>query len=99
MNNVYEIIETFDNSNIKKRLDIVKNEIRNDNTCKILIKKFNNAKELYEKYNYKDEFISAKKELLDNKLLKEYIDIQNEINMLIMYINSKINDITKAITK
>lgn len=99
MNNVYEIIETFDNSNIKKRLDIVKNEIRNDDTCKILIRKFNNAKELYEKYNYKDEFIKAKKELLESKLIKEYIDIQNEINMLIMYINSKINDITKAITK
>ena len=99
MNDVYEIIETFDNSNIKKRLDIVKNEIKNDDTCKILIKKFNNAKELYEKYNYKDEFIKAKKELLESKLIKEYIDIQNEINMLIMYINSKINDITKAITK
>ena len=99
MNDVYEIIETFDNSNIKKRLDIVKNEIKNDDTCKILIKKFNNAKELYEKYNYKDEFIKAKKELLESKLVKEYIDIQNEINMLIMYINSKINDITKAITK
>lgn len=99
MNDVYEIIETFDNSNIKKRLDIIKNEIRNDETCKILIKKFNNAKELYEKYNYKDEFIKAKKELLESKLIKEYIDIQNEINMLIMYINSKINDITKAITK
>ena len=99
MNDVYEIIETFDNSNIKKRLDIVKNEIRNDDTCKILIRKFNNAKELYEKYNYKDEFIKAKKELLESKLIKEYIDIQNEINMLIMYINSKINDITKAITK
>ena len=99
MNNVYEIIEAFNNSDIKKRLNIVKNEIRNDEICKALIKKFNNAKELYEKYNYKDEFISAKKELLDNKLLKEYIDIQNEINMLIMYINSKINDITKAITK
>ena len=99
MNDVYEIIETFDNSNIKKRLDIVKNEIKNDDTCKILIKKFNNAKELYEKYNYKDEFIKAKKELLESKLIKEYIDIQNEINMLIMYINSKKNDITKAITK
>lgn len=99
MNDVYEIIETFDNSNIKKRLDIVKNEIRNDDTCKMLIRKFNNAKELYEKYNYKDEFIKAKKELLESKLIKEYIDIQNEINMLIMYINSKINDITKAITK
>ena len=99
MNDVYEIIETFDNSNIKKRLDIIKNEIRNDDTCKILIRKFNNAKELYEIYNYKDEFIKAKKELLESKLIKEYIDIQNEINMLIMYINSKINDITKAITK
>lgn len=99
MNDVYEIIETFDNSNIKKRLDIVKNEIRNDDTCKILIRKFNNAKELYEKYNYKDEFIKAKKELLESKLIKEYIDIQNEINMLIMYINSKINEITKTITK
>ena len=99
MNDVYEIIETFDNSNIKKRLDIVKNEIKNDDTCKILIKKFNNAKELYEKYNYKDEFIKAKKELLESKLIKEYIDIQNEINMLIMYINSKINEITKTITK
>ena len=99
MDKIYDIIDNINNLDITKKLEVIKEEIRNDEVAKKLIKKFNNAKELYEKYNYKDEFIKAKKELLESKLIKEYIDIQNEINMLIMYINSKINDITKAITK
>ena len=50
---------------------------------------------LYDKYNVKEDFIEAKKSLMDNKLIKEYLSIQNDINMLILHINDRINKITK----
>ena len=91
MDRIYDIIDNIDNLDIRKKLELVKEEIRNDETAKRLIKKFNNAKELYEKYNYKDEFIIAKKELMSNELIKAYIEIQNEFKLLGIYINNKID--------
>lgn len=95
INNVYEIIEDINNLDIKKRLDDIKDKIRNDKEVKKLINKFNQTKELYEKYNIKDEFINSKKELMRNEIIKSYLDIQNEFNLLMLKINNRLNKITK----
>ena len=95
INNVYEIIEDINNLDIKIRLDDIKDKIRNDKEVKKLINKFNQTKELYEKYNIKDEFINSKKELMSNEIIKSYLDIQNEFNLLMLKINNRLNKITK----
>lgn len=95
---VYELIDEIDESNIKKRIDEIKNVIRKDEKAKELIKKFEEAKELYEKYNIKEDFIRAKTKLLKNEVLKEYIELQSKINILTLQINNRINKITKGVT-
>lgn len=95
INNVYEIIEDINNLDIKKRLDAIKDKIINDKEVKKIINKFNQTKELYEKYNIKDEFINSKKELMSNEIIKSYLDIQNEFNLLMLKINNRLNKITK----
>ena len=54
-----------------------------------------NTKENYEKYNLKEEFIKAKEDMLKNELIKEYVMIQNKVNMLTLQINNRIGKITK----
>ena len=51
--------------------------------------------EKYEKYNLKEEFIKAKEDMLKNELIKEYVMIQNKVNMLTLQINNRIGKITK----
>ena len=97
INKVYEIIDDIENSNIKKRLDEIKKEIEGNKELKKLIKDFNNKKELFSKYNIKEDFIEAKSKLISNDLIKEYINIQNEINLLSMKINKRLNNIKKGI--
>lgn len=97
MDKVFKIIDDIEKNDIKKRLDNIKKEIEESNEIKELIKNFNNKKELYEKYNLKDDFIEAKSKLLSNSIIKEYIGIQNEINLLSMEINKKLNEIKKGI--
>lgn len=95
---VYEVIDEIDVSELKEKLDNIKKRIVNDEEAKKMIKYFENAKDKYEKYNLKEEFLSAKKALLSNNLLKEYIKLQSEINLLILQINNRINKITKGTT-
>lgn len=95
---VYEIISDIDSSKLKEKLDNVKECIRNDEEAKSLIKRFEEAKIKYEKYNLKTEFINSKNDLLNNNMLKEYIKLQSDINLLILQINNRINKITKGIT-
>ncbi len=95
---VYEIISDIDSSKLKEKLNNVKECIRSDEEVKSLIKRFEEAKIKYEKYNLKTEFINSKKDLLNNNMLKEYIKLQSDINLLILQINNRINKITKGIT-
>lgn len=92
---VYKVIDSMESSAIVKRLDEIKKNIKNDKEAMELINKFNDAKELYSKYNLKDEFLVVKTNLLNNELIKSFVEIQNEINMLALYINSKIDNLTK----
>lgn len=91
---VYNIIDNIENTSVVKRLKDVKNKILSSDKALSLIKRFNNAKELYEKYNNKEDFINNKKELMNNELIKEYLQLQNEINLLIIHINNRIKEIT-----
>lgn len=95
----YEIIDRIEISNLKKRLDEVKRMINENGNTKKLITVFNDAKALYEKYNTKDDFIRAKVDLLKDPLVKEYVDIQNKINLLTIKINDRISKITKGATR
>ncbi len=92
----YEVIDYIENSDLKKRLDEVKEMINESYNTKKLIESFNNAKVLYERYNTKDDFIRAKVDLLKDPLVKEYVDLQNKINLLTIKINERISKITKG---
>ncbi len=92
---VFDIIDDIEKEDEIIRLKKIIKEIRSDDKALSLIKSFNNAKMLYDKYNVKEDFIEAKKNLMDNELIKEYLSIQNDINMLILHINDRINKITK----
>lgn len=95
----YEIIDEIENSYDKKKLDDIKKKIESSSEAKKLIKEFYLTKENYEKYNLKDDFIKAKEKLFSNDLLKEYISIQNDVNLLMLKINKRIKDITRSVTK
>lgn len=95
---VYEVIDEIDESSLKKRIDEIKNTINKDEGTKELIKKFEEAKILYEKFNIKEDFIRAKKELLKNEVLKEYVELQNKINLLTLQINNRIKKLTDGVT-
>ena len=94
-NKVYEIIDEIENSSLKKNLDEIKNEINNNEAVKKLLRNFEDAKKLYKKYNKKDEFLKLKKEVMENDLIKRYLEIQKEINIITLTINKRINKITK----
>ncbi len=96
--NAYEVVDLIEKSEFKKRLDEIKIKINCDNDAKKLIKKFEEAKELYEKFNVKEDFMKAKKDLLSNELLKEYINLQEQINLLTLKINNRIKKVTKGVT-
>lgn len=95
---VYEVIDEIDNSSLKKRIDEIKIAINKDGLAKELIKKFEKSKDLYEKFNVKEDFILAKKELLKNEVLKEYVELQNQINLLTLQINNRIKKLTDGVT-
>ena len=45
-------------------------------------------------YGINEEFIKLKKELFKDEVIAEYLKLQNEINMLTLYINKKLKNIT-----
>ena len=93
---IYEAIDTINNSNMINRLNELKEIINGNNEIKNKINNFYNAKDLYEKYNYKDDYLKEKLNLFDDPIIKEYLDIQNEINLISIYINNNIKDIIKG---
>lgn len=92
--NVFKIIDDLENNDLVKRIKEIKKEIKSDSNILSMIKKYNAAKELYEKYNDKLSFVKEKENIMNNKLIKEYISIQNEINILALHINNRIKEIT-----
>ncbi|MEG2351292.1 MAG: YlbF family regulator [Bacilli bacterium] len=91
---VYKIIDIIEISTLKKSLDEIKIKIKKDPESQNIIKRFNNAKALYEDYNSKKSFTKAKISLMENELIKRYLEIQNEINLLTLQINNRLKKIT-----
>ena len=92
---IYEVISEIEKTDLCERISRIKQELKENKMSKKLIDEFNDAKESYEKYNYSDEFIKSKIKLMKDPVIKKYLDIQNEINMISLYINNKIEEITK----
>lgn len=90
----YEIIDKIEKSDFKKNISDIKQKISNSSKTKKIIQEFNSAKELYEKYGYKEEFVKAKIKLLKDPLISQYIQLQNKINMLTIQINNRIKSVT-----
>lgn len=95
---VYNIIDYIEKSDIKLKLDEIKNKISNDKSILELIENFNKSKELYERYGYEKELIESKIKLMKEPLIKSYLEIQNEINLLSIFINNKIKEIINNTT-
>lgn len=96
--NTERIINDLNNNDIILKLKEIKKEIKKDELATSLITKFNESKKLYETYGYSKDLIQDKINLMENKLIKKYLEIQNEINLLSIYINKKIEEITKNTT-
>lgn len=92
----YQIVDEINSNLSVKKLEETKQKIIEDKEIKALISRFKKAKEQYERYGLNDEFIKAKRDLLNNEIIKRYLDVQNEINMLSLLINQRLARITKT---
>ena len=88
INKLDEIISIIDNSKDIKRLLELKNKILSDNNLK---DKLDRIKKLD---IYTNEYKILKNELLSNKDIKEYKFLENELYLLTLSINKKLNELT-----
>lgn len=88
INKLDEIISIIDNSKDIKRLLELKNKILSDNNLK---DKLDRIKKLD---IYTNEYKILKNELLSNKDIKEYKSLENELYLLTLSINKKLNELT-----
>ena len=82
MNKTYELIDVLDNSSLIKELTFYKNKIINNKELCELIKKGNNEEDKY-------VLMSIKKDLYNNFEYSEYMRLYNELNYIVMNINSR----------
>ena len=82
MNKTYELIDVLDNSSLIKDLTFYKNKILNNKKLCELIKKGNNEEDKY-------VLMSIKKDLYNNFEYSEYMRLYNELNYIVMDINSR----------
>src|SRR5574344_1653269 len=87
---IYKIIDDIEKTDFRKELENAKKMILSDERAKKLLKEFYDAKKMYEDYGAKDVYLNAKKSLMENGYIKKYLDLQNDLNMLALYINNRI---------
>lgn len=85
-----ELINIFEESNEIKRLIELKENIYKDETIKKDINTFNNIKD----NPYNSELVEIRKRLLNNPDIKEYKQIENELLLITLSINQKLNSLT-----
>lgn len=85
-----ELINIFEESNEIKRLIELKENIYKDETIKKDINTFNNIKD----NPYNSELVEIRKKLLNNPDIKEYKQIENELLLITLSINKKLNSLT-----
>ena len=90
INKVDELINIFEESDEINRIKLLKKEIYQDKEIKEKIERFN----LIKQNPYSTELIEIRKELLNNPKIKEYKSIENNLLLLILSINQKLNNLT-----
>lgn len=85
-----ELIEIFENSNEIKDIDRLKKEIYNNQELKEKINKFNKLKD----NPYSTEIVNIRRDILSIEEVKKYKELENEILLLTMAINKKLNGLT-----
>lgn len=83
MEKVDNLIDSIDNTKQVKDIKVINKLIMEDKELLDLIKRYNETK---------DE--NLKKEIINNKLFKDYKEKETELNILILDINSKLKDIS-----
>ena len=84
-----EVINIFENSYTIKRLEDLKKQIYQEQDIRIKINRFNQIKDNI----YSQELVTIRQELLENKLIKEYKQLENELFLLTLNINKKLNSL------
>ena len=82
MNKTYELIDVLDNSSLIKDLTFYKNKILNNKELCSLIERGNREEDKY-------VLMSIKKDLYNNFEYSEYMRLYNELNYIVMDINSR----------
>ncbi len=91
--NIYEnldnLIKVLNNNKKVTRMIELKNEINSDKDIKIKIDNFRKI----QSNSYSNEYVLLKKEILSNKLISEYKDLENELFIVILNINKELNSL------
>ena len=91
INKIDDLITIFDTSEEIKKLKELKEKIYTGKELKQKLEHFNKIKD----NSYSNEYITLKKEILNIPEIKEYKTIENELLLLTLYINQKLNTLTK----
>jgi cell fate (sporulation/competence/biofilm development) regulator YlbF (YheA/YmcA/DUF963 family) len=91
INKIDELLNIFEESKEIKNLSLLKKNIYNNLYIKNKINYFNKIKD----NPYSSEVISLRKELLNNEEIKEYKQLENELLLITMAINKKLNNLVK----
>lgn len=83
MEKVDNLLDSIDNTKQVKDIKVINKLIMEDKELLDLIKRYNETQ---------DE--NLKKEIINNKLFKDYKEKETELNILILDINSKLKDIS-----
>ncbi len=86
-----DLINIFDTSDVIKKLKELKDKIYSNQELKKKIDRFNKVKD----NPYSSEYINLKREILYIPEIKEYKIIENELLLLTLSINQKLNTLTK----
>ena len=85
-----EVLITIRNNKKVIRMKELKKKIEND------VDRKNKLEKCHEgwKNEYSEEYVSLKKEILDNQYVKEYKALENELYFTVLDINRKLNSLT-----
>lgn len=85
-----ELMKAIDNSSLFKNLEQSKKRLLEE---ELLLSKINKLKTISNKYS--NEYITLKKEILEDPIYREYKALENEVYFLTLEINKRLNQLTK----
>ena len=84
-----ELLDEFDKSSLIKDIVRIKKEIYSDVELKELFDQYKTIDNIYS-----SELIELKRKISSNEKIKEFRVLQNELNLLIIEINKRLNTLT-----